>query len=159
MRRKDREITEIDDILKIVDTAKILHLGLFDEEFPYIVPMHYGYELVDNTLIFYMHGAKEGHKIDLMQINSNVCIELECDVDIVSGGDIPCRYGAAYSSVIGRGTAEIVVDEKEKMRGIRLLMLNQTGREFDIDNLMVSSVEVIKLTITDFTAKSRKKPH
>lgn len=76
MRRKDREITEIDDILKIVDTAKILHLGLFDEEFPYIVPMHYGYELVDNTLIFYMHGAKEGHKIDLMRINSNVCIEL-----------------------------------------------------------------------------------
>ena len=41
MRRKDREITESNDILKIVDEAKILHLGLFDGDYPYVVPLHY----------------------------------------------------------------------------------------------------------------------
>ena len=30
MRRKDREVTDIDSILRIVSEAKILHLGLFD---------------------------------------------------------------------------------------------------------------------------------
>ena len=44
MRRKDREITESNDILKIVDEAKILHLGLFDGDYPYVVPLHYSYE-------------------------------------------------------------------------------------------------------------------
>ena len=43
MRRKDREVTNISDILKIVDTAKVLRLGLFDGDYPYIVPLHCGY--------------------------------------------------------------------------------------------------------------------
>ena len=43
MRRKDREVTDIQEILHIVDEAKILHLGLMDEGYPYIVPMHYGH--------------------------------------------------------------------------------------------------------------------
>ena len=43
MRRKDREVSEISEILKIADSAEILHLGLFDGEYPYVVPLHYGY--------------------------------------------------------------------------------------------------------------------
>lgn len=53
MRRRDREVTDIDEILRIVDKAKILHLGLFDTDYPYIVPLHYGYEYRDGNLIFY----------------------------------------------------------------------------------------------------------
>ena len=30
MRRKDREVTNIQEIAAIVDKAKILHLGIFD---------------------------------------------------------------------------------------------------------------------------------
>lgn len=43
MRRKDREITDINEILNMIDKTKILHLGLFDKGYPYIVPLHYGY--------------------------------------------------------------------------------------------------------------------
>ena len=157
MRRKDREVTNITDILKTIATAKILHLGLFDGDYPYIVPMHYGYEYVDGNLTFFIHGAKEGHKMDLVRSNPNVCIELECDIELVSGEDIPCKYGSTFASVFGRGKAEIVINEQEKKRGLKLLMMNQTGREFEIDNRMASSVEVIKIVISDFTAKSKKK--
>ena len=65
MRRKDREITEINDILKIIEKAKILHLGLFDREYPYVVPLHYGFEFVNGALFFFMHSAREGYKLDL----------------------------------------------------------------------------------------------
>lgn len=159
MRRPDREVTNITDINKIINTAKILHLGLFDKDFPYIVPMHYGYEMIDNTFTFFIHGAKEGHKLELLRNNSNVCIELECDIEPASGGDVPCNYGAFYASVIGRGNAEIVTNENEKIRGLNLLMMNQTGRKFEIDSRMASSVEVIKIVISDITAKSRKKTY
>ena len=43
---------------------------------PYIVPLHYGYEYTEGILIFYMHCAKEGHKLDLIRSNPNVCIEV-----------------------------------------------------------------------------------
>ncbi|MGI6089780.1 MAG: pyridoxamine 5'-phosphate oxidase family protein [Saccharofermentanales bacterium] len=158
MRRQDREVTEISDILSIVDRAKILHLGLFAEEYPYIVPLHYGYELVDGTLVFFMHSAEDGHKLDLIRNNSNVCVELECDIELISGGDDPCQYGSAFASVIGRGSAEIVSDEEEKIKGLRLLMKNQTGRDFEIDSSMASSVAVIKVVVPKFTAKSRLMP-
>ena len=44
IRRKDRAVTDINKITKIIDEAKILHLGLIDKGFPHIVPLHYGYE-------------------------------------------------------------------------------------------------------------------
>lgn len=157
MRRKDREITRIEDILSIVDRAKVLRLGLFDDNFPYIVPLHFGYEYAEGKLIFYMHSAKEGHKLDLIRRNQNVCIELDCDTELISGGDIPCSYSSSFASLIGRGLAEILDDEQEKVRGLYLLMKNQTGREFEITPQMASAVAVIKVVVCDFSAKSKPK--
>lgn len=157
MRRKDREITQTDRILDIADRAGILHLGLFDDGYPYVVPLHYGYEYRDGAIVFFMHSAKEGHKLDLIRNNPHVCVELECDVEPVSGGDEPCQYGAYYASVIGQGTAEIIDEEKEKIRALQLLMKNQTGRDFEIDSRMAASVTVIKAVIDQFTAKARSK--
>ena len=159
MRRKDREVTEVRYTFSIVGRAKILHLGLFDQEYPYIVPLHYGYELVDGTLVFFMHSAESGQKLALIRNNANVCIELDCDIELISGGDNPCEYGSAFASVIGWGRAEIVSDEEEKIKGLRLLMENQTGRDFEIDSSMASSVAVIKVVVSEFMAKSRPMPH
>lgn len=157
MRRKDREVTNIDEIKQIIERAKILHLGLFDSEYPYIVPLHYGYELTEGSLVFYLHSAKEGHKLDLIRVNPNVCIEMECDVNLVSGGEVPCKYGATFSSVIGHGRAEVIDDVQEKIKGLVLLMKNQTGQEFTINEQMASTVEVIKVVVYEFTAKARRK--
>ena len=46
MTRREREVTDINDILQIINETKILHLGLSDEGWPYVVPMNYGYEYV-----------------------------------------------------------------------------------------------------------------
>lgn len=159
MRRKDREITDINEILELVAKTDVLHLGLFDGEYPYVVPLHYGYEYADGTLTFYMHGAREGHKLDLINANPNVCVELENDVELIPG-DVACAYGSSFASVIGRGTASIVTDEEEKIKGLKLLMENQTGRAFEIDAGMAAAVAVIKVTTDNFTAKARRKmPH
>lgn len=157
MRRKDREVTNIDEIMQIVEKAKILHLGMFDSEYPYVLPLHYGYEYTDGSLIIYLHSAKEGHKLDLISTNPNVCVEMECYAELVSGGEVPCKYGSTFSPVIGRGHAAVVDDVQEKIKGLSLLMKNQTGQEFAINDQMASTVEVIKVTVFDFTAKSRPK--
>ena len=64
-------------------------------------------------------------------------------------------YGSSFASVIGRGVAEIVTDEKEKIKGLSLLMKHQTGRDFAITAEMASTVAVIRVTLNKFTAKAR----
>ncbi len=157
MRRKDREVTRIEEILNIVEKAKILHLGLSDGQYPYVVPLHYGYEYADEKLVFFCHGAREGHKLDLIRKDPHACVELECEVELLPAGEDACHYGAAYASVIGRGTAEILSDEQEKIHGLTLLMKNQTGREFVFTEQMAAAVDVIRITVPEYTAKARKK--
>ena len=157
MRRKDREVTDIQQILHIIGKCNILRLGLFDGEYPYIVPLHYGFEYAENRLVFYMHSAKEGHKLELIADNPRVCVELDGEAELISGGEVPCMYGSSFASVMGRGTAEIVSDEKEKIKGLSLLMKHQTNRDFTISGEMAATVAVIRVTLNEFTAKSKPK--
>ena len=157
MRRKDREVTDPQEIARIVDTAKILHLGLFDEDYPYVVPLHYGYEWCDGRLFLYLHSAREGHKLDLIACNPHVTAEIECDVELVSGGDVACSYGSTYASVIARGTAALVDDPHEKAHALELLMQHQTGRTFTFNERMTSAVAVVRISVDSLTAKSRPK--
>ena len=140
MRRKDREITDIDKIETIIASARYMHLGMFDGEFPYIVPLHYGYQMEKGKLTFYVHCAKEGHKLECLKENRNVFI--------------PCKYGAEYESVMCRGKAMIIEDIKEKCKALGVLMKVQTGEEHEIDDKMASAVNVVKIDVESYTAKA-----
>ena len=155
MRRKDRQITEIEAIRAILDKAKVLHLAMIDGARPYVVPMNYGYALADGWLTLYLHGAKEGRKLDVLQQNDRVAFVLETDVSPVSGGDIPCKYGEAYASVMGEGTAVLLDDPVQKIEALQILMKTQTGREFAFTPAMAESVAVIRVNVDSFTAKAR----
>jgi nitroimidazol reductase NimA-like FMN-containing flavoprotein (pyridoxamine 5'-phosphate oxidase superfamily) len=155
MRRKDRQITEIEAIRAILDKAKVLHLAMIDGARPYVVPMNYGYALADGRLTLYLHGAKEGRKLDVLQQNDRVAFVLETDVNPVSGGDIPCKYGEAYASVMGEGTAVLLDDPVQKIEALQILMKTQTGREFAFTPAMAESVAVIRVNVDSFTAKAR----
>ena len=155
MRRKDRQITDIEAIRAILDKAKVLHLAMIDGARPYVVPMNYGYALADGRLTLYLHGAKEGRKLDVLQQNDRVAFVLETDVSPVSGGDIPCKYGEAYASVMGEGTAVLLDDPVQKIEALQILMKTQTGREFAFTPAMAESVAVIRVNVDSFTAKAR----
>ncbi len=156
MRRKDRELTNREEMIQMIENAKVLRIALFDNAYPYIVPMHYGYTIEDSKVVFYMHSAKEGHKLDLIHQNGNVCVEIENEMEIISGGDVPCQYGAKFASVIVRGKAEIVEDTDEKIKGLKVLMLHQVNQDFEINEQMADMVCVIKVVVDEISAKERK---
>ena len=158
MRRTDRQVTDPAKVTQFLEEAKFLHLGLNDEICPYIVPLHYGYCFEDGAISFWMHGAMEGHKLDLIRKDPHVFVELECDIAPISGGDEACRYGSAYASIMGSGIARILEDPKEKAEGLQILMKHQTGRDFPISEKMAEAVAVIRVDLEQWTAKQRVMP-
>lgn len=157
MTRRERQVTDINEIKRILDSAKVLHLGLCVDNEPYVVPMNYGYVMDSDKLCVYLHGARRGKKLDMMRENPRVFFELCCDITPFEG-DVACRYGITYSSVMGKGTATIVEDMDEKRRALAVLMKTQTGKDFSFEDRMAEVVSVIRIDVDEYTAKHRPAP-
>lgn len=155
--KRERAVTDLQEILRILDTASVLHLGLVDGDEPYVLPMNYGYTMEEGVLTLYLHSATQGRKLDLIRRNPKVFFSLECDVQPFEG-TLPCQYGVVYSSVMGRGIAEIVEDVEEKKLAMSALMKTQTGKDFSFTDKLVSIVSVIRIRVSDYTAKHRPLP-
>lgn len=155
--KREREVTDINEIKEILDKSMIVHVGMVDDGEAYVVPMNYGYTLENGELCLYLHGATVGRKIDIINKNPKVFFEMECDVTPFEG-KMACQYGTTYSSVMGKGTAVVLSESADKIDGLAKFMKTQTGKDFTFDEKMVSIVNVIKITATDFTAKKRPKP-
>ena len=157
MTRRERQVTDPDQILQILDTAKVLHLGLAVDGEPYVVPMNYGYTMQNGKLTVYLHSAMRGKKLDMLRANPNVFFEMNCNLTPFEG-DVACRYGLAYSCLMGRGKAQIIEDVAEKQKALSLLMKAQTGKDFSFEEKMTTIVAVIKIDVAEYTAKRRPLP-
>ena len=157
MTKRELQITDENRIRAILDTAKVLRLGLAVDNEPYVVPMNYGYTMEDGKLVLYLHSAVRGKKLDMLRTNPNVFFEMDCGLTPVEG-EKPCQYGLSYSSVMGRGKAEIVEDAEEKMQAMSVLMKTQTGKDFSFNESLVSIVAVIRIDVAEYSAKHRPVP-
>ena len=157
MTRREREVTDLEEIIGILDRAKIVHVGMVDGDRPYVVPMNYGYIMTEGKLTLYLHGAPRGRKLDVLRANPNVFVEIDTDI-IPFEGEVACKYGLCYSSIMGEGVAEIVEETEQKKSALSLLMKTQTGKDFEFDDKMVSVVSVIKIDVAEYTAKKRPMP-
>ena len=157
MTKRERQVTDPAQIAHILDTGKVLHLGLAVNNEPYVVPMNYGYTMEDGKLVLYLHSALQGKKLDMMRANPNVFFEIDCDL-MPFEGRVPCQYGLVYSSIMGRGTARIVENVEEKKQAMSILMKTQTGKDFAFEDRLVSIVAVIRIDVEEYTAKHRPLP-
>ena len=157
MTKRELQVTDLNEIRGILDTAKVLHLGLAVDNEPYVVPMNYGHTMEDGKLVLYLHSAVRGRKLDMIRANPRVFFTVDCDLQPFEGR-VACQYGLSYSSVAGRGEARIVEDVEEKKKAMSVLMKTQTGRDFSFDDRLVSIVAVIRIDVEEYTAKHRPIP-
>ena len=157
LTKREIRITEPDEIARILNTAKVMHMGLAVDNEPYVVPMNYGYVLEDGKLTLYLHSAVKGRKLDMIRSNPKVSFSIDCD-RMPFEGRVACQYGMVYSSVMGKGTATIVEDVEEKKQAMSILMKTQTGKDFTFEDRLVSIVAVIRIDVVEFTAKHRPLP-
>lgn len=157
MTRRERQVTDINEILKILDNSKVLHLGLVDGDEPYVVPMNYGYTYENDKLTIWLHCARQGRKLDVMRANPKVFFEMEYGITPFEG-EVACKYGITYSSLMGRGVATIIEDVETKKIALSSLMKVQTGKDFTFEDIMAEVVGVVRIDVIEFTAKHRPLP-
>ncbi len=152
MRRNEKEIKDTKIIKEILVKSNICRIALIDEEFPYIIPMNFGY--YKNTI--YFHCAKEGRKIDLIKKNNKVGFEIEQSHKILKDKK-SCKWTTEYRSIIGFGKIVIINDFDEKVRGLDILMTHHGKKDNIYNEKAVNNVVILKLKIEGLTAKQSGK--
>ena len=155
MRRSDREIKDINDIIRVMEKCNVCRLALNDEDYPYILPLNFGIHADNGQIILYFHGANEGKKYELIKNDNRVSFEMDCSHNLVT--DISkgsCTM--EYESVIGHGRIEIVGDD-EKYDALCLLMKHYHKEDFAFDKSVMPRTTVMKLVVESVTGKVRMK--
>ena len=149
MRRKEKEITDRNEIEEILTHNIICRIALSDNNVPYIIPMNYGYR--KNKI--YLHSAGVGKKIEIIQKNNNVCFEITDSIEI-TGARTACDYGTKYRSVIGFGRIKIMDSARDKKEALNIIMNKHTKKaDWIISDLMVLKVTVLEIEIESVSGK------
>ena len=107
LRRKEKAITDPQDLDVILDRQQVCTLALSRDNEPYLVSLDYLYDAQDQCI--YFHSARSGKKMDFWQANSRVYGQVMEDLDYIAG---ECDH--AYRSVHFWGTVAFVTDLDEK---------------------------------------------
>lgn len=155
MRRINRQITDEEKLLRIIEECQVVRIGARDGEGMFIVPVNYGYTYKDGSLKLYIHSAREGRKADLFSGGADVAFEMDQRHQLITG-DYTCSYSYAYQSIMGNGHIRLVESKEEKQLGLEKLMAHMVpehpARFLDT---MIEAVHVYCLDVTSFTGKER----
>ncbi|MFI3229529.1 MAG: pyridoxamine 5'-phosphate oxidase family protein [Bacillota bacterium] len=152
MRRHDREVTDSAKIAQIIAENRVLRLAMVENGAPYIVPMNYGFSIENDKYIFYIHSATAGRKVEILQSNPQVAIEIDDKHQLTGEGDA-CEFSYNYRSIIAEGTAGFITDTAEKIVCLQKLMFNHTGSKFEITEKHTVGVALIRIEITNLSCK------
>lgn len=156
MRRRDREIKDMDEIIRIMERCDVCRLALHDGTYPYILPLNFGFRSEDGRVVLYFHGADAGKKYELIRKDNHVGFEMDCAHRLVTGPEA-CSCSMEYESVVGRGRIEFVPEE-EKVRALRILMEHYCPEEISpLNQTVISKTAVMKLVVEEMTGKAHRK--
>lgn len=155
MRRKDREVTGLENLMQIINQCQACRLGLADGNQPYVVPMNFGAQVENGRICIYLHCAKEGRRLDVIRQNPRACVEFDREGRVLEG-DIACAHSFTFESAIGFGEARILESHEEKAQGLDAIHRHMTGKVFSFTPEMTESVAVVKVELEEATGKRRE---
>lgn len=173
MRRKDRAMGE-DYGFEIIDKSKYGLVSMIEEnDQPYGIPL----SIIREENILYFHSAKDGKKVKIFEKNPKLSIafigqvqvpenfteeELDGIVEDESKAVllISSVFTTEYESVVVKGKVELVEDEKEKIKVMKLICEKYTPTKMKYFNMAIKAglkrTNVYKVKIEDITSKRKK---
>lgn len=151
MRRVDREVTDKEEILDILSRCDTVRIAMYGEQHPYVVPVSFGFEVIDEQVVIYFHCARQGMKIELLSRNANVCVEGDIfkQVERTTHG-----ITARYESIIGLGTCSFLKNPDEIIHGLKVLTEHYGYHDYPLDRCAgLNRLSVGKIVLEEITGK------
>lgn len=152
MRRKDREVTDLEQIYDILQRCDTINLGMNGGTAPYVIPMTFGCELKDGQIAVYFHSALDGRKWEILNRDPNVCVEAHLYYKVVrtEGGGITAKY----ESVIGTGKVEKIEEKEGKVAAFKLMLDHYKDSGFPAESCKgMPDCAVFKVVLTEVSGK------
>ncbi len=115
IRRKEKEIKDRTEILRILDRAKYITIAMTDTDGPYLATLTHAYDKTRNAV--YFHCAKEGRKVNILRRDSRVWGQALIDLGYVKG---KCDH--LFETAQFRGKVSFVDSSTEKRHALELLI-------------------------------------
>jgi uncharacterized protein len=150
VRRKEREITDQDEMRQVLKNTKYITVALCMNNEPYLVALNHGYDQTRNCL--YFHCAPEGKKLVYAQENPKVWGQAVQDFGVTD----ECDY--AYTSVHFSGKLSLISDPTEKHHALEILVRQVAiNPESKLAKIKPEKIEKTTLGRIDITYLSGKK--
>ena len=120
MKRKDKEITDVAVLRKILNSAKHVTIALCKDNQPYLATLSHGYDEKRNCI--YFHCAKEGKKLDYLRSNNTIWGQAMLDYGY---SEDKCNHLFATVQFQGEATLLDKLDEKRQAAECMIRQLNK----------------------------------
>ena len=149
MRKKQYEVTDIEQIEAIIKKAHVCRLAFTDGKTPYIVPLNFGYKR--GSLFF--HTGYTGLKMDMLAKNPQVCFEIDIEHKMIKK-EMPCAFNMNYESVIGFGEARIIEDKERRKEALDCIVSRYFDGSLEYQEEKLKKTAVIEVLIDTLTGKN-----
>ena len=156
MRRADREVTDINEILRIMKDCDDVILAFNDEPSPYILAVNFGVSENSGEITLYIHGATEGKKYDYLKDGAAVSFQMSTNHKLIMDKERGyCTMN--YESIIGRGEVYELHDYDDKEAALEVLVQKYhiPSEKFVYARAAIPRTRVFKICVKELTCKAK----
>jgi nitroimidazol reductase NimA-like FMN-containing flavoprotein (pyridoxamine 5'-phosphate oxidase superfamily) len=149
MRRKEKEVTDRNEMVRILLEARYVTIAMSDDDGPYLVTVTHGFDDERNAL--YFHCAQSGRKVDILKKDGRVWGQALVDLGYAEGS---CDH--LYKTTQFRGKVTFVdgVSEKRQALGIMIRknekdperVISQQITDDTLKNVMIGRIDIDLMT-------------
>ncbi|MHA2021337.1 MAG: pyridoxamine 5'-phosphate oxidase family protein [Candidatus Thorarchaeota archaeon] len=152
IRRKEKAITDSDEMIVILKQAKYITVAMSFEDEPYLATLSHGFDIESNCI--YFHCAQEGKKIDILKKNNRVWGQALKDDGYATGN---CDH--LYATTQFKGRVTFITDDEEKRQALKVMIQQLEDEPDDVYTEQVTdkSVKRVRIGRIDIESMSGKK--
>lgn len=152
MRHPEREIKNRDTITGLLKTAHVGRMATINQKgIPIIKPVNFLYL---NQKI-YIHSSKKGEKAEDIKRGGPVCFEVDEPIAYRAAGEMACKAGYYYRSIIMKGKAIFIEDRSRKLAILEKMMekYQPGGSRWKFEDEVLEKTALIEIQIQEMTGK------
>jgi len=155
IRRKEKEINDNREILRIIREAKYVTIAMTDVDGPYLVTLTHAYHEGKNAI--YFHCAHEGRKVDILKRDNRVWGQA-----LIDKGYVQASCDHLYETAQFKGRVTFVTDPDEKRLALETMIRKNEAKpepvvKDQIDDESVGHVNIGRIDIESMSGKRSDK--